>query len=151
MSEPSAQPSLTTRDTTVEEALRLLPRVPHGRAAVTRYALPYILMARHSIRDGELLLKVVTSRVDARLIDGTVLAYEADNHGCCQRDSSATWAAQLVGTATVIEPDAADHAALWPGQDRPEDASEEELYVRLTPKFATVRHRGFTGLAPGTG
>lgn len=109
------------------EALRLLPRAQHGRAAVTRRALPHVLLAQHLVREDQVLLRIPAGQIEPRLLDGTVLAYHAH--------SSPEWAedapgVQLVGTVTTVRP-TADERAAFP---RPERRRPAEAEDRRSPR-----------------
>jgi hypothetical protein len=126
------------------EALRLLPRVQHGRAAVTRRALPYVLLAQHLVREDEVLLRIPAGQIEDRVLDGTVLAYHAH--------TSADWAEdapgiQLIGTVTTVRPTPDERAAFprpahGPDAAGPEPGTDPEgtLYARLDPLLAAIRH-----------
>ncbi|NJQ15914.1 pyridoxamine 5'-phosphate oxidase family protein [Streptomyces bohaiensis] len=143
------------------EALRLLPSATHGRAAVTRRALPFVLVAQHLVIRGSVLLRIPAAQIEARVLDGTVLSYHAHPQG--EWDESAP-GVQVVGPVSTVRPTDAERAAfdrtgsapaaLAPGAvpaPRAEDAAEpaEEgpppadppgtLYARLDPMLATVR------------
>ncbi|KAB8158361.1 pyridoxamine 5'-phosphate oxidase family protein [Streptomyces sp. 3MP-14] len=120
-------------------ALRLLPRVPHGRAAATRRALPMVLPASHLVTGGTLLLRVTHPDADLPPWDGTVLAYEADDEGG-RPGSPAPWQAQVIGVATVTHPDRRVREAFPPP---PRYARHPEAtYLRLTPRYASVYEPG---------
>ncbi|MDT0342253.1 pyridoxamine 5'-phosphate oxidase family protein [Streptomyces litchfieldiae] len=81
-------------DPDLARALRLLARASHGRAAVTLRALPRVLPASHLVTGDELLLRVPAARAaDARALDGSVVAYEANG-------------TEVIGTVTVTDPNA---------------------------------------------
>ncbi|GAA3848065.1 pyridoxamine 5'-phosphate oxidase family protein [Streptomyces sedi] len=116
-------------------ALRLLPRVPHGRAAASRRAMPVVLPASHLVTGETLLLRVTHTGGDVPPWDGTVLAYEANDDG--QRPGApAAWQAQVVGVATVAHPDQRVREAFPPP---PRYARHPEAtYLRLAPRYASV-------------
>lgn len=143
------------------EALRLLPRAAHGRAAVTRRALPYVLLAQHLVDGDEVLLRIPGGQIEPRMLDGTVLAYHA--HPCAEWTDDAP-GVQLVGTVTTVRPTPRERAAFprrgpgaaarpaggdGTGADRPDgdgaDATGEDedpdgtLYARLAPVLAAIR------------
>ncbi|WP_139238298.1 pyridoxamine 5'-phosphate oxidase family protein [Streptomyces aidingensis] len=133
-----AAPRPDAPDLLLAEALRLLPGMPPGRAAVTRRALPYIVPARHLVAEnGQVLLRIPTGRPEARRLDGTVLAYASDRVG----HAGAGLMVQLIGTAEVTEPSRAERDALAAGAPA---APEQVLHLRLTPRFAAVCH-DYTG------
>ncbi|WP_062209929.1 hypothetical protein [Streptomyces sp. NBRC 109706] len=115
-------------------ALRLLPRVPHGRAAATVRALPWVLPASHLVTGDQLLLRVPTARGAALPLDGTVVAYEAHHEG--DAAGSAPWQAQLVGIVSVTDPERGARSAFPPA---PRYARHPEAtYLRLAPRYAAV-------------
>ncbi|MFB4193174.1 pyridoxamine 5'-phosphate oxidase family protein [Streptomyces carpaticus] len=122
----------TTADHPLAEALRLLPRAPHGRAAVTRHALPLIVPACHRLsEDGRtVLLRVPGDALESgRLIDGTVVAYETNSRDA--GEELHPWGVQLIGTAHALVPSPAERAAFPP-------LPAGRHYLRLTPTLATV-------------
>ncbi|WP_059009929.1 pyridoxamine 5'-phosphate oxidase family protein [Streptomyces specialis] len=100
---------------------------------MTWHALPRVVPACHVVTGGLVLLRVPTGRAGARVLDGSVVAYEANNHG----GDGPPWGAQLIGTATLADPDASRRAAFPPARPRPGDL--EPAYLCLTPRFAAVR------------
>ena len=145
------------------EALRLLPRAQHGRAAVTRRALPHVLLAQHVVREDGVLLRIPAGQIEPRLLDGTMLAYHAHT------SADTGWAedapgVQLIGTVTTVRPTAAERAAFprpradgprrtgrdgtgqdgeTPDGDVPDGTDPDgTLYARLAPQLAAVRHPG---------
>ncbi|WP_103528590.1 hypothetical protein [Streptomyces sp. SM12] len=139
------------------EALRLLPHASHGRAAVTRRALPFVLLAQHLVTRGSVLLRIPAGQIESRVLDGTVLAYHA--HPAADWTEQAL-GVQLVGTVTTVRPTDAERAAFDRSGERPArvpdatgatpaadgagTAAVEDppgtLYARLEPMLATVRH-----------
>ncbi|WP_181010300.1 hypothetical protein [Streptomyces sp. SM14] len=146
------------------EALRLLPHASHGRAAVTRRALPFVLLAQHLVTRGSVLLRIPAGQIESRVLDGTVLAYHA--HPAADWSEQAL-GVQLVGTVTTVRPTDAERAAFDRSGERPArvpdttgatppaaepggtasgagTAAVEDppgtLYARLEPMLATVRH-----------
>ncbi|NJP66586.1 pyridoxamine 5'-phosphate oxidase family protein [Streptomyces spiramenti] len=141
------------------EALRLLPSATHGRAAVTRRALPFVLVAQHLVTRGSVLLRIPSGQIESRVLDGTVLAYHAHPRGDWNENAPGV---QLVGSVSTVRPTDAERAAfdrsgaqpatLTPSAvpaPRAEDAGAEveppaedppgTLYARLDPMLATVR------------
>ncbi|MCU4747774.1 MULTISPECIES: pyridoxamine 5'-phosphate oxidase family protein [unclassified Streptomyces] len=121
-------------DDQLTQALRLLPRAPHGRAAVTRHALPYIVPAWHRVADDgrTVLLRIAAGALEGgRLIDGTVVAYETNSRDA--GESLHPWGVQVIGTARALVPSPGERSAFPPHPAAPH-------YLRLTPTLATVRH-----------
>ncbi|MGK5533180.1 pyridoxamine 5'-phosphate oxidase family protein [Streptomyces sp. URMC 129] len=129
-------PGHTTPDDQLTRALRLLPRVPHGHAAVTWRALPRIVPACHVVTGDRVLLRVPTGRAGAAVLDGSVVAYEANNHG----GDGPPWGAQIIGTTALADPGAAERAAFPAHPHAPR--IPEPAYLHLTPRFASVRLGG---------
>lgn len=141
------------------EALRLLPNATHGRAAVTRRALPFVLVAQHLVIRGSVLLRIPSGQIESRVLDGTVLAYHAHPEGEWSEHAPGV---QLVGPVSTVRPTDAERAAfdrsgarpaeLAPGAvptprsedaataaDQPPEDPPGTLYARLDPMLATVR------------
>jgi hypothetical protein len=124
------------------EALRLLPRARHGRAAVTRRALPYVLLAQHLVDGRDVLLRIPAGQIESRTLDGSVLAYHAH--------TTADWTehapgVQLVGTVTTVRPTPEQRAAFpRAAEDGGAAGSGADpagtLYARLEPMLAAIRH-----------
>lgn len=131
----------------LREALALLPLVTCGRAAVSLSALPYVLPARHLVRDGHLLLRATYGLADHRLLDGTVLSYEANSYGGPPPDRGGHFSAQLIGTARVVEPTTEEHRRLGPCTVY-QDGDDTPVHLRVTPHLATVRRPHGTVPAP---
>ena len=139
------QPSHDHRQ--LREALDLLPLVPFGRAAVSLRALPYVLPARHLVQGNHLLLRVNYGLADHRLLDGTVLSYEANTYGGPPPERSGHFSAQLVGTARVCEPTAEEERRLGPWL-RYREGGDAPVHLRMTPHLGTVRRPCGTVPAP---
>lgn len=86
-------------------AIELLSRTPYGRVSASRRALPFTTVTRHLILDGRLMLRLHRGYDYHQALDGSVVAYEADNVNSGERD---TWSVQFTGTARVVEPTPAE-------------------------------------------
>lgn len=82
-------------------AIELLSRTPYGRVSASRRALPFTTVARHLVLDGRLVLRLHQGYDYHQALDGSVVAYEADNVNSGEND---TWSVQFTGTARVVEP-----------------------------------------------
>lgn len=82
-------------------AIDLLSRTPYGRVSASRRALPFTAVTRHLVLDGRLVLRLHRGYGYHQALDGSVVAYEADNVNSGEPD---TWSVQFTGTARVIEP-----------------------------------------------
>ncbi|MDB1086346.1 hypothetical protein PJ985_02000 [Streptomyces sp. ACA25] len=138
--------TMSTSEDRLADALRVLPSLSHGHAAVTRYALPYVLPARHLVTGETVLLRVTAGEADSRYLDGTVLAYRAQ--ACCGRVGSAGTGPEeeaaasgrpagvhLVGTVSVCDPAPDERALLVPGD---EEGPDTGFYLRFSPGFADL-------------
>lgn len=90
-----------TRPDQLAEALELLRRVPTGHAAVSLNAMPYVLSVRHLVGDGEVLLRTNYAMDDDRLLDGTVVAYEA--HVSPGRSGDHPWTSRATASGEGVE------------------------------------------------
>ncbi|MCE7079776.1 hypothetical protein [Streptomyces sp. ST2-7A] len=109
---PAAPGGRAVLSTDVAEALRLLPSLPAGQAAVTRRALPFLLPAEHLVTGGGVLLRVIDGGEVPHGADGGVLAYRA-----ATGEGPATGglrSVQVIGTARRVVPEPAERAAFVP-------------------------------------
>lgn len=118
------------------ECLRLLTQVPVGRIVHTRDALPAVLPVNFALdRDGAVLLRTSAASELVRAIDGSVVAFEAD-----QVDAAAHsgWSVVVTGSATVVS-DPGEHERLLREGPRSWVPSPEEVFVRIEPELVTGR------------
>ncbi len=130
-----------------QECLRLLAKVPVGRIVHTRQALPAVLPVNFCLdADGAVLLRTAAGSELVRAIDGTVVAFEADE---VDASAHAGWSVVVTGSATVIR-DPAEHERLARTGPRSWVPSPVEVFVRIAPELVTgrelVRGRTMYGL-----
>lgn len=83
-----------------QECLRLLAKVPVGRIVHTRHALPAVLPVNFSLADdGAVLLRTAAGSELVRAVDGTVVAFEADQVDAATQSG---WSVIVTGPAAVI-------------------------------------------------
>ncbi|MEU6200836.1 pyridoxamine 5'-phosphate oxidase family protein [Streptomyces sp. NPDC047061] len=131
------------------ECLRLLAGVPVGRIVHTRGALPAVLPVNFGLdRDGAVVLRTSAASELVRAIDGSVVAFEADEVDAV---AHAGWSVVVTGRATVVD-DPVEHERLV--RDGPTSwvSSPREVFVRIEPELVTGREltggRTLYGLDP---
>ncbi|MGW7673106.1 pyridoxamine 5'-phosphate oxidase family protein, partial [Streptomyces sp. NPDC054775] len=83
-----------------QECLRLLAKVPVGRIVHTRQALPAVLPLNFSLDgDGAVLLRTSAASELVRAIDGSVVAFEADEVDAVAHSG---WSVVVTGSAAVV-------------------------------------------------
>lgn len=119
-----------------QECLRLLAKVPVGRIVHTRHALPAVLPVNFSLdSDGAVLLCTSAASELARAVDGTVVAFEADEVDAVAHSG---WSVVVTGAAMVVrDPD--EHERLTRIGPRSWAPSPEEVFVRIEPELVTGR------------
>ncbi|MCG7206533.1 MULTISPECIES: pyridoxamine 5'-phosphate oxidase family protein [Streptomyces] len=118
------------------ECLRLLAGVPVGRIVHTRHALPAVLPVNFGLDgDGAVLLRTSAASELARAVDGSVVAFEADE---VDADSRSGWSVVVTGAATVVH-DPAEHARLVREGPRSWVPAAHEVFVRIEPDLVTGR------------
>ncbi|MFK0289019.1 pyridoxamine 5'-phosphate oxidase family protein [Streptomyces sp. NPDC090442] len=122
--------------TDVFRAIELLSTTPYGRVSASRRALPFTTVTRHLVVDGRLLLRLHRGYDYHRALDGSVVAYEADNVGGA-RD---TWSVQCTGTARVIEPTAGERELFGRTPRLADGVPYDPVYLRVAPEFVTLHH-----------
>ncbi|MFI9833313.1 pyridoxamine 5'-phosphate oxidase family protein [Streptomyces sp. NPDC051913] len=116
--------------------LRLLGQVPVGRIVHTRHALPAVLPVNFSLdTDDAVLLRTAAGSELVRAIDGTVVAFEADQVDAVTHSG---WSVVVTGAATVVT-DAAEHDRLTRTGPRSWVSSPEEVFVRIEAELVTGR------------
>jgi hypothetical protein len=80
-------------------ALELLAGISYGRIVFTRDALPAVRPVNHLVSEGQIIIR---SRLSATVagVDGTVVAYEADDLDATRRLG---WSVVVTGTARTID------------------------------------------------
>ncbi|MEV6979367.1 pyridoxamine 5'-phosphate oxidase family protein [Kitasatospora sp. NPDC093806] len=116
--------------------LRLLSTVPVGRVVYTEHALPAVLPVAFDVTpDGRLLLAVRRGGATTRGLDGTVVAFQADQLDPVTRTG---WSVLVHGRAEVVrEPDQV-RRALRSGL-RPWVGDPDPMFVSLLPELISGR------------
>jgi len=119
-----------------QECLRLLAKVPVGRIVHTRHALPAVLPLRERLdADGAVLLRTSAASELVRAIDGSVVAFEADEVDAAAHSG---WSVVVMGVAAVVT-DPAERERLTRTGPRSWVPSPEEVFVRIEPELVTGR------------
>ncbi|WP_260636797.1 pyridoxamine 5'-phosphate oxidase family protein [Streptomyces angustmyceticus] len=116
-------------------AIELLSRTPYGRVSASRRALPFTTVTRHLVLDGRLVLRLHRGYGYHQALDGSVVAYEADNVNSGERD---TWSVQFTGTARVAEPASAERALFGRTPLLADGAPFDPVFLRVEPEFVTL-------------
>jgi hypothetical protein len=118
-------------------AIELLSRTPYGRVSASRRALPFTTVTRHLVLDGRLVLRLHRGYGYHQALDGSVVAYEADNINSGESD---TWSVQFTGTAEVTDP-APDERERFGRTPRLADGAPfDAVFLRIEPQFVTRHH-----------
>ncbi|MCK7623848.1 pyridoxamine 5'-phosphate oxidase family protein [Streptomyces sp. RS10V-4] len=118
-------------------ALDLLSRIPYGRVSASRRALPFTAVARHIVAGGRVVLRLHRGYGYHRALDGSVVAYEADNANSGARD---TWSVQFTGTARATEPDRAERELFGRAPHLADGDPFDPVFLRIEPEFVTLHH-----------
>ncbi|MFJ7336818.1 pyridoxamine 5'-phosphate oxidase family protein [Streptomyces sp. NPDC101110] len=119
-----------------QECLRLMTKVPVGRIVFTRRALPAVLPVNFSLdEDGAVLLRTSAASDLVRAVDGTVVAFEADDVDAARQSG---WSVVVTGSATVVT-DAAEHERLARTGPISWVPAPQEVFVRIEPELVTGR------------
>ncbi|PWI13272.1 pyridoxamine 5'-phosphate oxidase [Streptomyces sp. Act143] len=119
-----------------QECLRLLAGVPVGRIVHTRQALPAVLPVNFCLDgDGAVLLRTAAASELARAIDGTIVAFEADQVDAVAHSG---WSVVVTGAASVVT-DPAEHDRLIRTGPRSWVPSPAEVFIRIEADLVTGR------------
>ncbi len=119
-----------------QECLGLLAKVSVGRIVYTRQALPAVLPVNFCLDDdGAVLLRTCAASELARAVDGSVVAFEADEVDAVAR---AGWSVVVTGRAAVVN-DPAEHEHLNRVVPCSWAPSPVEVFVRVEPELVTGR------------
>ncbi|MER5351490.1 pyridoxamine 5'-phosphate oxidase family protein [Kitasatospora sp. NPDC002551] len=135
------------RDDQLEElgadtCLRLLSTVPVGRVVYTEHALPAVLPVSFEVApDGRLLLAVRRGSATARGLDGTVVAFQADQLDPVTRTG---WSVLVHGRADVLRDPEQVRRALRSGL-RPWVGEPDPMFVSLVPELISGRRLSPSG------
>ncbi|WP_406164657.1 pyridoxamine 5'-phosphate oxidase family protein [Streptomyces sp. NBC_00996] len=119
-----------------QECMLLLAKVPVGRIVYTRQALPAVLPVNFCLdRDGAVLLRTSAVSGLVSAIDGSVVAFEADDVDAA---SHSGWSVVVTGAAALVT-DPNEHARLLRTGPRSWVPSTQEAFVRIDPELVTGR------------
>jgi nitroimidazol reductase NimA-like FMN-containing flavoprotein (pyridoxamine 5'-phosphate oxidase superfamily) len=124
------------RELNRRECLIRLATVPVGRIVHTRHALPAVLPVNFGLDgDGAVLLRTSAASELVRAIEGSVVAFEADEVDAGNRSG---WSVVVTGAATVVS-DPAEHRRLVRDGPRSWVPVPHEVFVRIEPDLVTGR------------
>ncbi|MEU9110773.1 pyridoxamine 5'-phosphate oxidase family protein [Streptomyces sp. NPDC048483] len=126
-------------------AIELLSRTPYGRVSASRRALPFTTVTRHLLLDGQLILRLHRGYDYHQALDGSVVAYEADNINTGESD---TWSVQFTGTARVFHPTPAERALFGRTPRLADGAPFDPVFLRIEPEFVTMHYLTDTPVFP---
>ncbi|MDR3081788.1 MAG: pyridoxamine 5'-phosphate oxidase family protein [Streptomyces sp.] len=119
-----------------QECLRLLTKVPVGRIVHTRQALPAVVPLNFRLDDdGAVVVRVSAFSELVRAIDGSVVAFEADE---IDVNAQSGWSVVVTGSAAVVT-DRTECERLARTGPRPWAPSPKEVFVRIQPELVTGR------------
>ncbi|WP_327268950.1 pyridoxamine 5'-phosphate oxidase family protein [Streptomyces sp. NBC_01218] len=125
------------------QAIALLDRVPYGRLATSRRALPLLAPARHIVCDGRIVLRMHAGLGHHEACDGNVVAYGADNLNTTAPGEGDLWVVQFTGTTELLEPSRAQRARFGAQPAAVDGETFAPVYLRLHPHFAAVHTLGW--------
>jgi nitroimidazol reductase NimA-like FMN-containing flavoprotein (pyridoxamine 5'-phosphate oxidase superfamily) len=118
------------------ECLRLMAKASVGRIVHTRQALPAVLPVNFSVEaEGAVLVCTSAASELAHAVDGTVVAFEADQVDAATHSG---WSVVVTGRARVVT-DPADHERLRRTGPRSWAPSPREVFIRIQPELVTGR------------
>ncbi|OSP44916.1 pyridoxamine 5'-phosphate oxidase [Streptomyces sp. 13-12-16] len=125
-----------------QECLRLPAGVPVGRVIYTRQALPAVLPVNFSLdTDASVLLATSPGSDLVRAVDGTVVAFEADEF---HAEARSGWSVIVTGRATVVT-GPAEHERFVRTGPASWMPLRETVFVRIEAEVVTGRElRGAT-------
>ncbi|MFF9777963.1 pyridoxamine 5'-phosphate oxidase family protein [Streptomyces sp. NPDC013978] len=119
-----------------QECLRLLAKATVGRIVHTRQALPAVLPVNFSLDgEGSVVLRTSAASELARVVDGVVVAFEADE---VDPAAHSGWSVVVTGRASIVT-DPAQRARLARSGPRSWVASPQELFLRIEAERVTGR------------
>lgn len=122
-----------------EECLRLLAKVPVGRVVYTRQALPAVLPVNFSLdTDDSVLVRTSATSEIARLVDGVVIAFEADE---IDVERHRGWSVVVTGRAQVVTDPVACECLARVGP-RSWAVPDDGVFVRIEATMITGREIG---------
>ncbi|GAA3012762.1 pyridoxamine 5'-phosphate oxidase family protein [Streptomyces fulvorobeus] len=124
-------------------AIELLGRVPYGRLATSRRALPILAVARHVVTEDQVLLRLHRGLGHHESCDGTVIAYGADNFNTAADRGDDPWSVQFTGPAEIAHPCPEQQELFGPAPLTANGEPFDPVYLRLEPHFVTLHTLGF--------
>ncbi|MFF1839783.1 pyridoxamine 5'-phosphate oxidase family protein [Streptomyces sp. NPDC058231] len=133
-----------------QQAIELLGTVPYGRLATTRRALPFLAVARHTVIDGRIVLRMHGASGNHESCDGAVVAYGADNLNPAARGAGggALWSVHFTGPAEIVRPTAEERERFGAAPSEINGEPFAPVYLRLDPHFVTLHTLGFDASQP---
>jgi uncharacterized protein len=119
-----------------QECLRLMAKVPVGRIVHTRHALPAVLPVNFCL-DGDDAVVMCTSATSelARAVDGTVVAFEADEVDAASHSGRSV----VVAVPATVVTDSVEHERLVRNGPRSWVPSPRQIFVRIESELVTGR------------
>ncbi|MGW1024609.1 pyridoxamine 5'-phosphate oxidase family protein [Streptomyces sp. NPDC002577] len=119
-----------------QECLALLGRAPVGRIVHTRHALPAVLPVNFGLdADSAVVLRTSAESELARAVDGSVVAFEADEVDAVAQSG---WSVVVTGLATVVS-DPGEQRRLGRTGPRSWAASPKDVFIRIEADLVTGR------------
>ncbi|MDT0396628.1 MULTISPECIES: pyridoxamine 5'-phosphate oxidase family protein [Streptomyces] len=119
-----------------QECLRLMAGVSVGRIVFTRRALPAVLPVNFGLDDDDAVLLRTSAMSDlVRVVDGAVVAFEADDVDAARHSG---WSVVVTGPAAVVT-DPAEHERLARTGPVSWVPAPREVFVRIEPELVTGR------------
>ncbi len=113
-------------------------------------ALPFLAVARHIVREGQVLLRMHRGFGYHRACLGGVVAYGADNLAHLASGGEAgLWSVQCVGVCEAFEPTTEELELFGPAPRFADGEAFDPVYLRIEPQLSTV-HELEGGLARRT-
>ncbi|MFJ1877014.1 pyridoxamine 5'-phosphate oxidase family protein [Streptomyces sp. KS_5] len=124
------------RDLQRRACQRLLAKIPVGRIVYTRPGLPAVLPVDFCPEtDGAVPLRTAAVSEPARVIDGAVVAFEADEVDAATHSA---WGVVVTGTTTVVTYPA-ERKRLAHTDSRLRVPSPREVFIRIEAELVTGR------------
>jgi nitroimidazol reductase NimA-like FMN-containing flavoprotein (pyridoxamine 5'-phosphate oxidase superfamily) len=120
------------------ESMRLPATAAIGRIVHTRQALPAVLPVNFCLdHDGAVVLRTSAASELARAVDGTVVAFEADE---VDRATRTGWSVVVTGAAEVVaDPEEHRRPATAGPRSWVAVPARQEVFLRIRPELVTGR------------
>jgi hypothetical protein len=119
-----------------EQCLRLMGTAPVGRIVYTRHAMPAVELVNFTMDAGDIVIRTAPSGKLLAAIQGTVVAFEADEYDPVTRSG---WSVTAVGHAREVT-NPADIGMLRTSGPHPWAPGDRPYFVRITPGQLTGRY-----------